>query len=85
MIVRIFAAAVALAAASPVLAQTVIKETEQGVHSAPVAGATPQARDNPAPDTVMREQHETTTIVEPRAPVVEERPTGSVQIETRTR
>ena len=79
-------AAGALALTSAAQAQTVIKEQETGVHSAPVAGATPQARENPAPDTTMMEQKTTTTVVEePKTKVIEERPTGAVRIETAPR
>lgn len=80
----IIAAAGALALTTAAQAQTVIKEREQGVYSAPVAGATPQARENPAPDTTMGVRRDTTTVVEePRTRVIEERPSGSVVIERR--
>lgn len=80
----LLAAAGALALVSAADAQTVIKEKESGVYSAPVAGATPQAREYPAPDTTIREERSKTTVVEePRTRVIEERPSGSVQIEAR--
>ena len=79
-------AAGALAVTTAAHAQTVIKEQEAGVYSAPVAGATPQARERPAPDTTMMEKRTTTTVIdEPKTQVIEERPTGAVRIETAPR
>lgn len=75
------AVAAALAVASVANAQTVVKETEAGVHSAPVAGATPNARQRPADDTIMLEKRSATTVVEPRTTV---RSGGSFDVETRT-
>ena len=77
----LIAVAGAIALASVANAQTVIKETEAGVHSAPVAGATPNARQRPADDTIMLEKRSTTTVVEPRTTV---RSGGSVDVESRT-
>lgn len=78
-------AAGALAFATAANAQTVITEQETGVRSAPVAGATPQARENPSPGTTMLEQRESTTVVEPRTRVIEERSGGSTAVEVETR
>ncbi len=76
----------ALAMATAANAQTVVKETEAGVHSAPVAGATPNARQRPADDTTMLEKRSTTTVVEPRERVViEKREAPAVEVETRSR
>lgn len=77
----LIAAAGVIAVASVANAQTVIKETEAGVRSAPVAGATPNARQQPADDTIMLEKKTTTTVVEPRTTV---RSGGSVDVESRT-
>ena len=76
----------ALAMVTAANAQTVVKETEAGVHSAPVAGATPNARQRPADDTTMLEKRSTTTVTEPRERVViEKREAPAVEVETRSR
>ncbi|MDR4306648.1 hypothetical protein IHQ68_08460 [Chelatococcus sambhunathii] len=82
----LIALAGALALTTAANAQTVIKETEAGVHSAPVAGATPNARQRPADDTTMLEKRSTTTVIEPRErTVIERREAPSVEVETRSR
>jgi hypothetical protein len=77
------AGAVALATAAH--AQSAVTTTETGVRSAPVAGATPQAREYPSEGTTMLEQRETTTVTEPRTRIIEERGPSAVEVETRTR
>ena len=65
----------ALTLASAAHADTIVtKKTTSGVYSAPVAGATPQARENPAPDTTMREVRTKTTVehVPSRTTVIED-------------
>jgi hypothetical protein len=70
----LFLTAAALTLASAATAQTVIKERETGVYSAPVAGATPQARENPSSGTTVLQERERTTVVQPRTQVIETRP-----------
>lgn len=67
-------AAGALAIATAAHAQTAVTTTESGVRSAPVAGATPQAREYPSEGTTVLERRERTRVSEPRT-VVEERST----------
>jgi opacity protein-like surface antigen len=81
----ILAAAAAAALAGAAEAQTVIQERETGVHSAPTAGATPQARDYPTPDTTVLEQRRSTTVVEPERRVIEERGAGGTAVEVERR
>ncbi|WP_020178778.1 hypothetical protein [Methylopila sp. M107] len=85
----ILAAAAVLAVSTAANAQSVVKETEAGVHSSPTAGATPQAREHPSEDTTVLEKRETTTVTEPREKVVIEKAPrttvetgGSVEAET---
>ncbi|MFL1874994.1 hypothetical protein ACIKT0_07220 [Hansschlegelia beijingensis] len=76
-------AAGALALSTAAQADAIVRqETQTGVYSAPVAGATPQARENPAPDTTMLEQRRTTTVTPvPSARVIEQpATTGTVEI-----
>ncbi|MFC3693763.1 hypothetical protein [Chenggangzhangella methanolivorans] len=62
-ILTLCATIAALALASAAQADEIVtRSTTSGVYSAPVAGATPQARDHPAPDTTMREVHKKTTV-----------------------
>jgi hypothetical protein len=68
-------AAGALAIAGAAHAQTAVTTQESGVRSAPVAGATPQAREYPSPGTTVLEQRERSTVVESRPTMVEERAT----------
>ena len=64
--------------------EIVTKKTTMGVHSAPVAGATPQAREYPAEDTTMMEKRTKTTVESvPSRTVVEQG--GSADVEVRTR
>lgn len=79
----ILAAAGALALSGAANAQTVVKETEAGVHSSPTAGATPQAREHPADDTTVLEKRTTTTVVEPREKVVIEKREAPADAEPR--
>jgi hypothetical protein len=64
-------AAGALAIASAAHAQTAVTTQETGVRSAPIAGATPQAREYPSPGTTVLEQRERTSVSEPRTMVKE--------------
>ncbi|HVI30291.1 hypothetical protein [Hansschlegelia sp.] len=76
-------AAGALALSTAAQADAIVRqETQIGVYSAPVAGATPQARENPAPDTTMLEQRRKTTVTPVPSERVIEQPaeTGSVEI-----
>ena len=60
--------------------QIVTEKTTSGVYSAPVAGATPQARQHPAEDTTMGEAHRKTTVEEvPSRTVI--RQGGSVSVD----
>lgn len=82
----IMAAIAATTFAGAANAQTVIQERETGVYSSPTAGATPQARENPAPDTTVLQERRRTTVVDPKTQVIEERGAGggtAVEIETR--
>jgi hypothetical protein len=63
-------AAAAVAVATAANAQTVVKEREVGNYSAPVAGATPQAREYPSEGTTVLREREKATVVEPAAPSV---------------
>ncbi|RXF73971.1 hypothetical protein [Hansschlegelia zhihuaiae] len=78
-------AAGALAFAAAAHAQSAVTTQESGVRSAPIAGATPQARENPSPGTTMLEQRERTTVTEPRTTVIEERGSSGVAVESRTK
>lgn len=65
--------------------QIVTKSTSSGTYSAPVAGATPQARENPAPDTTMRTTRTRTTVEDAPTTRVIERRTVEPEVQVRTR
>lgn len=80
------AGALALSAATAGADEIVTRQTEAGVYSAPVAGATPAARAYPAPGTTMLETREKTTYARtpsgaPEATVAEPAPEGPVVAE----
>ncbi len=80
------AAALGLTAAAASADTIVTKETEYGVYSAPVAGATPSARAHPAPDTTLLQERQRTSIRhEPSTTVIEQRQPAQVQVETQSR
>ena len=77
-------AAGALALSTAAQADAIVRqESQTGVYSAPVAGATPQARENPAPDTTMLEQRQKTTVTPVPSGRVIEQPTGTGAVEIR--
>jgi hypothetical protein len=80
-------AAGALALSTAARADETVTTKEYGNYSAPVAGATPQARENPAPGTtVLRERQSTTVetiVVEPQTTTTVVRPSTATVIERR--
>lgn len=66
--------------------QIVTKSTSSGVYSAPVAGATPQARENPAPDTTIRTTRTRTTVEDvPSTTVIQQGGSADVEVGVRPR
>jgi hypothetical protein len=71
-------AAGALALSSVARADEVVTTKEYGNYSAPVAGATPQARENPAPGTTVLRERRSTEVVPSETVVVEPSTTTTV-------